>query len=112
MIDMSHNDLRNVVAKWMSAKGYLVMFNNAVVGRALTDDRIIKANGDGRADIQAIAPKNGRYWAIEVKTGSDRLKPKQKVFKEQVEKRGGVFVEARSLHDVMMRHDIETSLFN
>lgn len=102
---LSHNDVRNQIAIFLSDRGFLTMFNNALVGRALTDDRILKANGDGRSDLQAIEPGNGRYWAIEVKIGKDTLKRKQKIFREQVEKRGGVFIEAHSLEDIIINYN-------
>lgn len=111
MEQLTHNELRNTILIWLSSNGFFAWPVNALVGRALTNDKILKSNGNGESDIFAIQEKSGRFWAIEVKVGRDKLRPKQVIFGQQVEKRGGVFVEARSLHDVIMRRDLETNLF-
>lgn len=102
-----HNDLRNRILIWLSGKGFLAWSNVVLVGRALTSDAIIHAGGKGRPDIMAVAPKDAKFWGVEVKVGKDKLRPEQKVFRDQLIKRGGIFIEARSLQDVQSRYEVE-----
>lgn len=46
-----------------------------------------------------IAP-HGRLLAIEIKTGQARQSAEQKSFQIMVEKKGGLYIVARSLQDV------------
>lgn len=48
----------------------------------------------GIADISAIF--RGRSAWIEVKAGRDKLSPEQLIFKQEVERAGGLYFEARS----------------
>lgn len=53
----------------------------------------------GICDI--IAVKNGVTLFIEVKTPKGKLSAHQKLFKENIERAGGVFVVARSVDDII-----------
>ena len=48
-----------------------------------------------------IAVKDGRFYGIEVKAPTGRMSPYQTEFKTRLEEAGGVYIEARSLEDVM-----------
>lgn len=61
----------------------------------------LRANGEkmflqfgkvGSPDIIAIMPKAGRFLGLEVKIGSDRLRPEQISFKRQAELCGGLYI--------------------
>jgi Holliday junction resolvase len=49
----------------------------------------------GTPDIMAVV--NGRFYGIEIKTGTDRLRPEQTLTKQAIEGAGGVFLIA---HDI------------
>lgn len=48
-----------------------------------------------------IVVKDGRFYGIEVKAPNGRMSPYQQTFKDRLEEAGGVYIEARSLEDVM-----------
>ncbi len=52
----------------------------------------------GLSDLQAV--KDGRTIYIECKTMTGRQSPKQKIFQEQLEAHGGVYILARCVEDV------------
>ena len=45
--------------------------------------------------------KDGRFIAIEVKAPNGRLSTYQELFRDRLTQAGGVYIEARSLEDVM-----------
>lgn len=53
----------------------------------------------GIADLYAL--KGGRHVWIEVKMPKGRLSVHQEKFREDIERHGGRYIEARSLEDVM-----------
>lgn len=69
-------------------------------GAAYTNGRMIKYGLVGSADI--LGCMNGRFVAIEVKTGNGKLSDVQKNFKAAIEKNGGVFVVGRSVKQVFL----------
>lgn len=52
----------------------------------------------GVSDILLL--KEGVLHAIEVKTDTGRLSPDQKLFKEDIERHGGIYLVAQSIDDV------------
>lgn len=55
-----------------------------------------KNNGlNGTSDIQGYQKKTGRFIAVEVKAGSDTLKPHQAAFLQEVKRNGGIAIVAR-----------------
>jgi hypothetical protein len=70
------------------------------VGVAQIKGRTIRYGLPGSSDILGIAVPNGRTIAIEVKTGTGRLSPQQKNFRDMILAFGGFYVEARCLEDV------------
>jgi hypothetical protein len=57
------------------------------------------ADINGAADIIGVLP-GGRFLAAECKSAGGRQSPAQKAFQEAVEKRGGLYVLARSIGDL------------
>ncbi len=55
----------------------------------------------GLPDITAMEPKTGRYVGIEVKAEGDSLRPDQIKWRNRILRAGGIFIEARSLDDVI-----------
>ena len=93
---MTHSELVNRILAYLSPMG-LCWSNNT---GALKDGngRLVRYGLKGSADILACI--KGRFVAIEVKVGRDRLRPVQKAFAEAVARNGGVVILARSLEDV------------
>jgi hypothetical protein len=56
----------------------------------------------GCSDILGILAPRGRFLAVECKTGRGRLTDDQRAFQRVVEGAGGVFVEARSVDDLVV----------
>lgn len=55
----------------------------------------------GQADTSGILAPSGHRLEIEIKAGSDRLRPEQVTFREMVTRTGGIYVEARSVEDAV-----------
>jgi hypothetical protein len=53
----------------------------------------------GLPDVIAILPPRGRFCAIEVKTGRDRLRPEQEGFLANVEHMGGLTMVVKDFED-------------
>jgi len=55
----------------------------------------------GTADLLACSP-HGRFVAVEIKVGRDKLRPDQAHYRARVERNGGLFVEVRDNVDVLI----------
>lgn len=62
--------------------------------------RFVRFGYAGSPDIIGLL-SDGRFLGIEVKTGSGRLSPAQKVFRDRVSGLGGFYLEARAIDDVL-----------
>lgn len=69
-------------------------------GVATIKGRIVKYGLIGSSDIVAIM-RNGMFWGIEVKTGSAKQEPQQKLFEMAVKRRNAHYTVARSIDDVI-----------
>jgi len=63
--------------------------------------RKIKYGIKGECDIDGIIAPSGRKLCIEVKTGDGKLSVDQKRYKAMVKKFGALYIEARSLEQVL-----------
>ncbi len=81
--------------------GLLVQGNIAEAIQFLQRQRTVTFGIPGQADTSGILAPGGRRLEIEIKTGSDRLRPEQATFKEMVVRAGGIYVEARSVEDAV-----------
>jgi len=57
---------------------------------------VISASKNGCADILACSP-TGRFYALEIKGDGDTLKPLQRYFLNEVNKRGGIGMVIKDL---------------
>lgn len=75
----------------------------------LTRQRTVTFGIPGQADTSGILAPGGQRLEIEIKTGSDRLRPEQVTFREMVTRTGGIYVEARSVEDAVesVRREME-----
>jgi len=62
---------------------------------------ILQGLGAAKGIPDRIAVKDGRFIAIEVKAPNGRLSTYQELFRDRLTQAGGVYIEARSLEDVM-----------
>ena len=62
---------------------------------------MLQGLGAAKGIPDRIAVKNGVFDGVEVKAKNGRMSPYQQEFKDRLTAAGGVYVEARSLEDVM-----------
>lgn len=90
--------LARVATAWRNETGTAKSFDN---------DRVIKYGLKGSSDIIGIT-KNGRFLAVEIKIGSDKLRPEQVAFKEMVERNNGHHYVIRNEDEIkLMINDIK-----
>jgi hypothetical protein len=82
--------------------------SGVLVGRALHDERLLRAGLPGQSDISGIMAPSGRYLAVEVKARKDRMHEKQEAFRAMILRAGGIHVIARDLEQAIK--DIEGQL--
>ncbi len=97
-----HTQLVNDILVAVSATGRARVWKNQTGKARAFDDpaRVIVFGLPGSADILGIRD-DGKFIAIEVKTGTGRLSPKQIIFKAMVEAHNGIYIEARSIDDAL-----------
>lgn len=66
-------------------------------------NRVIQSAPNGMPDLLGVVGPNGRALAIEVKSAKGRQREEQKAFQSAWEKRGGLYILARSVDDVLER---------
>lgn len=93
---MTHSDLVNEILLYLAPLG--LCWNNNTGAFRNPAGQLVRFGLKGSADILACI--KGRFVAIEVKVGRDRLRPAQKAFAEAVVRSGGIVILARSLEDV------------
>jgi hypothetical protein len=95
----NHSELvDNILLEFGSGHG-LRIWKNAT-GVAEQDGRKIRFGLKGSADILGIIGGQGKFLAIEVKTGRGRQTKEQKAFQKMIENHGGLYILARSVEDV------------
>jgi hypothetical protein len=89
------NILTNQILSYLFFKGVFAWRNSvgAFGGMRANGDKMFLQFGKvGSPDIIAILNPTGRFFGIEVKIGSDRLRPAQVAFKRQAELCGGLYI--------------------
>lgn len=84
----TENQIQSAIRQYLQYNGWFVIRNQQSMG-----------SHKGLADLTAI--RNGRVLWIEVKTPKGRLSEWQQKFKADIEEHGGMFLEARSVDDVV-----------
>jgi hypothetical protein len=64
-------------------------------------NRVIQSAPNGTPDLLGVLAPNGRALAIEVKSAKGRQRAEQVAFQAAWEKRGGLYIIARSVDDVL-----------
>lgn len=66
-----------------------------------TGGRVIKTAPDGIADLCGILAPTGRWFCLEVKTASGRMRPEQQQWADLVRSRGGFYAVVRSVDEAL-----------
>lgn len=66
-----------------------------------TGGRVIKTAPDGIADLCGILAPTGRWFCLEVKTPSGRVRPEQQQWAELIRSRGGFYAVVRSADEAL-----------
>jgi hypothetical protein len=70
-------------------------------GAVKIGDQLVTFGVAGTADILGIAGPGGRFVAIEIKAGDDRMGEKQAAFREMILRFGGIHIIGRSVDQVL-----------
>lgn len=95
------NDLTDAIITYLNLNGHFVWRQNNQ-GLYDTQKRVFRKNANqkkGIADVCGIT-KTGTGLYVEVKT-TDQLSNDQKLFKAEILRRNGIYIEARSIEDVI-----------
>jgi hypothetical protein len=97
----AHSALVNRILMRYSVRPDLTLWKmNTGVARALYGERVMRYGIDGGTDIIGIMKPDGRWIAIEVKTGSGELRPNQRAFRQVMLDHGALYILARHEDDV------------
>jgi len=93
---MKESDLLYAIKQWLDLQKIFFWRNNT--GGFIRDGHFYRFGKVGSSDIFCL--KDGKLYAIELKSGKGKLTTAQLEFLAQVEKNGGVAIVARKLEDV------------
>ena len=91
-----HRNTKNEIRLALGKRKDCVIFNNES-GVARHPQFVRYGVGKGGADL--IGLTNGRFVALEVKTGAARLSAEQKLFRDLIERHGGFYAVVRNTTD-------------
>ena len=98
-IQATEKETLNSILDYLLYFGYFVWRNNT--GALLTQKgQFMRFGKQGSPDIIGLTQK-GLFLGIEVKSGNKKQTEQQIEFQEAVETRGGVYMVARALEDVI-----------
>ena len=96
--------IKNDVLRHFGTRDEIRIWNNpSGMGRAMNDDHPIRFGLKGSSDIIGIIgaePLRGKWLAIETKTEVGRQSKEQINFMNMIRAMGGIYIIARSVHDV------------
>lgn len=97
----NHTALVNSLRVRLSEMGHVSMLNVTGMFYRKSDTGLIPVcvGNKGWADIIGFT-KRGRFFAVEAKTGTGRLSPEQQNFKNVVQLKNAIFIEARDISDL------------
>lgn len=94
-----HNKLVSDILDYLAKTGVLATDTDASrYGRGAGKRAKVRK---GWSDVTACLHPEGKFLAIEVKIDTDKLNPDQMEIRDQVISKGGIFIEARDLDDVI-----------
>lgn len=97
----SEHEIQNEILRWFADHRPDILIWRNTVGTFHTVDagRTMQIGLPGSADLIGVIP-GGRFIGVEVKTATGVQRKNQVAFQRAVEKRGGLYVLARSVSDV------------
>jgi len=101
-LNAESNVLREVL-QWLAREraSWLVWRNSVGAHHGVDTGTFVRFGLPGSPDIICIVPPNGQFVGIECKRrNGGRQSPEQRAFQAACEKRGGVYVLARSVEDL------------
>ena len=94
------NGLTTAVVDLIIMKGGMAWRSNNGGHWNESRQRFISGNTTaGAPDVNAII--NGLYYGIEIKSEKDKLSPAQMIFKDKIEKAGGIYIECRDIQQII-----------
>lgn len=97
---MKEKDIQKQVMDFLRLKGFLVVkFPSVGIYKQKTNSYIPQSRR-GISDLLACSPK-GRFIAIEIKCGKNKVSQEQQDFIDEVKKKNGFAFTAYSLDDVI-----------
>lgn len=95
---MKEKEIQKVISDYLSLKRIFFYRNNSGAFRS-EGGGFYRFGATGSPDIVAVI--KGNYIGIEVKTEKGRMSPGQKMFQENLEKAGGIYLLVRSLNELI-----------
>ena len=96
------NSLTTAIINYLNASHHFAWRNNTTGVYDPTKKIFRKHHGlKGIADILGIHRDTGKIICIEVKTGKDKMSEWQKSFQSEINNRGGIYIIAKKLDDVI-----------
>lgn len=99
------NDTTRAILKFLFDKKIFAWRENTT-GIPLPDGTFRPAAKTGKPDIMIILPPAGRFLAVEVKTGRDRLRPEQEGFLHNVRLMGGLAMVVKDFPDFLQQFSL------
>ena len=99
-VDEHQRLVAQILLKFGSNHKLKIWKNATGTGKSHDGKRFIRYGLKGSADIIGIMEPNGKFIAIEVKTGNAKQSKQQKIFEQMVTKSGGIYIVARSVQCV------------
>lgn len=98
----SANSLTDSIVNYLNLRGHFVWRQNNG-GVFDPTKKIFRKNPKQKKGVTDVCGihKFGYGLYVEVKVGNDRLSDDQIIFREEIRKRGGIWIEARSIDDVL-----------
>lgn len=91
----------NACMRWLFLNGCYAWVNKTGGWKDSVTGRVIKYGLKGSSDI--IAVRNGKLICVECKSASGRMEPEQKLFRDRIQEKGGIYILARSVDDLEKR---------
>jgi hypothetical protein len=88
----------NAAIRWLFAQGCYAWRNNTG-GFKTASGRVVSYGLKGSADIVGVTPQ-GMFIAIECKSAKGRLTPEQRLFRDRIREKGGLYFVVKSVDDL------------
>lgn len=96
---MSETRLVKEILLYLEQRRDLMCWRNNVGGQMMAN-RFVKFGHKGHADVFGIL-NGGRFFGVEAKIGNNKQTPDQKLFQQQIEEVGAIYILAYGVEDVV-----------